>query len=260
MSRPTKQGISYFPLDVQFDDKVELLIADKGSDALSVLVTTWQLIYQNEGYYVEDGSDLYLLIRRRIMTEKTIIQDIVIAAIGRGIFDKSMHKNHKILTSKAIQKRYFIASARKKIINVYKNYLLVEVNEYKNVNCLGVNVCKNATKEEEEEEEEGDIKEEGKKQQVFDSLWNDYPKKDGRKAALKHFNNSVKNEEDEIRIKKALENYKTSVNGTDPKFVKNGSTWFNNWQDWIDYKPVEIKTKPGLMTGLNDKNYHEGAF
>lgn len=158
MSRPTKQGIAYFPLDVQFDDKVELLIADKGSNALSVLITAWQLIYQNEGYYVDGGDDLYLLIRRRIMIEKDNIQEIVMAAIDRDIFDKPMHKKYKILTSRAIQKRYFIAASRKKIVNVYKNYLLVCVNEYKNIHFLGVNVVHQSPKEKEDVKEEEDVK------------------------------------------------------------------------------------------------------
>ena len=30
---------------------------------------------------------------------------------------------------------------------------------------------------------------------------------------------------------------KTVKNG----YIKNGSTWFNNWQDWVDY--VEYKTE-----------------
>ncbi len=37
MARPTKQGLDYFLVDVQFDDKVELHIAEEGSDGLSVL-------------------------------------------------------------------------------------------------------------------------------------------------------------------------------------------------------------------------------
>jgi len=69
----------------------------------------------------------------------------------------------------------------------------------------------------------------------FEKLWELYPKKDGRKAAEKHFNTSVKTEEDLKNINKALNNYikcETVKNG----FIKNGATWFNNWQDWIDWQ------------------------
>ena len=134
MARPTKQGIEYFPVDVQFDDKIELLIADVGSDAVSTIITLWQLIYQNHGYYIEYSEDLFLLIKRRIMLDQEISKVIVNKAIKRGIFNMTLFKNHKVLTSKALQKRYFDAAKRKKIVNVNKNYL-----------CNGINVNDNST-------------------------------------------------------------------------------------------------------------------
>ena len=98
MARPTKQGIDYFPVDCQFDDKLELLIVDKGGIALAVIITIWQLIYQNNGYYVENGHDLALLIKRRIMVDAGIIEDVIKAAVDRDIFNKGLYKKHKILT------------------------------------------------------------------------------------------------------------------------------------------------------------------
>ena len=150
MSRPTKQGLDYFPLDCQFDEKMELLIAEVGSDALAVVVTAWQLIYQNNGYYIENGKDLCLLIKRRIMIDLSAVENVINLAIERNIFDKTIENDHKILTSKAIQKRYFSAGFRKKIINVYPEYLLTEVNVYKNIQLTdlsGVNVDENPIKE-----------------------------------------------------------------------------------------------------------------
>jgi len=69
----------------------------------------------------------------------------------------------------------------------------------------------------------------------FEAVWSRYPNKDGKKHALRHFNASVKTPEDYVNIQRALDNYLKSgrvFNG----YVKNGSTWFNSWQDWIDYK------------------------
>ncbi len=50
MARPTKQGIDYFPLDCQFDDKTEMYLIEKGVVGLCVMVTIWQMIYSGEGY------------------------------------------------------------------------------------------------------------------------------------------------------------------------------------------------------------------
>ncbi len=71
---------------------------------------------------------------------------------------------------------------------------------------------------------------------LFLPLWKKYPKKDGKKAALKHFNATVKTKEDFCRIAKALKNYVLYIQteGIKERFIKNGSTWFNNWEDWVD--------------------------
>ena len=163
MSRPTKQGVDYFPVDCQFDDKIELLIAEKGGISVSVLVTVWQLTYQNEGYYIAFSDDLFLLIKRRLMIEVSEIESIILAAISRNIFCEKAYLNHKILTSKAVQKRYFIAAKKKKNVNVIREYLCKGVSASDNCTYIGIDSAGNSTKvkvkEEvkEEEEVEGDV-------------------------------------------------------------------------------------------------------
>ena len=154
MARPTKQGIDYFPVDVQFDDQLELLIVDKGGIALSVIVTIWQLIYQYNGYYIENGHDLLLLIKRRIMVDPQVTEDIITAALDRGIFDKNLYEKYNILTSRGIQKRYVTAARLKKSINIVKNYLLIDVSNVGNAIYIGINVVGNATKEDVDVEED----------------------------------------------------------------------------------------------------------
>jgi len=69
----------------------------------------------------------------------------------------------------------------------------------------------------------------------FDEIWIKYPNKDGKKDALRHFEASVKTEQDWIDINIALQNYLMSERVL-KGYIKNGSTWFNNWRDWVDYK------------------------
>lgn len=85
----------------------------------------------------------------------------------------------------------------------------------------------------------------------FDALWKLYPNRQGRKAALRHFAASVKTKKNLEDIQKALTNYLAS--GTVRKgYVKNGSTWFNQWEDWIDPTPEMMQgsgsTKPPQQT------------
>jgi DNA-binding MarR family transcriptional regulator len=84
-----------------------------------------------------------------------------------------------------------------------------------------------------------DIKNDQDFGQVFEQLWKDYPRREGKKGAELHFKASVKKPEDVDRIKKALINYKASDNVVEGlsdqrkfKFIQTGKTWFNNWEDW----------------------------
>jgi uncharacterized protein YdaU (DUF1376 family) len=77
----------------------------------------------------------------------------------------------------------------------------------------------------------------------FEEVWNKYPKKLGRKEAERHFNATVLTDQDFVNIHVALENYlktKEVLGG----FIKHGSTWFNQWKDYINY--VEPKTQKEL--------------
>ena len=70
----------------------------------------------------------------------------------------------------------------------------------------------------------------------FETVWKLYPDHTGKKEAKKHYLASVKSEADVQRCLKALRNYQRServCNG----YVQNGSTWFNNWEDWEDPTP-----------------------
>jgi len=162
MGRLTKQGIDYFPLDVQFDDKSELYLIEKEAVGLAVMITLWQIIYQNEGYFINNSGDLHLLIKRRINVNINDINDCINAMLKRGILDARLYEKYGILTSKAIQKRYFDAAKRKKEVRVIMAFIVTNLDSYTNlinvdinnidVDINGINVGGNATKEEEEEE------------------------------------------------------------------------------------------------------------
>ena len=86
----------------------------------------------------------------------------------------------------------------------------------------------------------------------FEKLWKDYPLKDGQKEALRHFKATVKKYADLEAIKKALKNYKNHLLNVSWKNPKSGSTWFNNWQDWVEWKePVKPDSRiTEIISGL----------
>jgi hypothetical protein len=89
------------------------------------------------------------------------------------------------------------------------------------------------------------------KNKAFDVLWKSYPNRSGKKNALRHFNTTVKTAEDYKNIQTALQNYLASGNVKNG-FIKNGSTWFNEWQDWVE-------PTPQMMKGTAKKGYSYDA-
>jgi hypothetical protein len=72
----------------------------------------------------------------------------------------------------------------------------------------------------------------------FEDIWSRYPKMLGKKQACKAFLMTVKTEQDWSDINNALENYK-KIMPTDEQYIKHGSTWFSNWQDYLKVQPKQ---------------------
>jgi len=82
----------------------------------------------------------------------------------------------------------------------------------------------------------------------FEDIWKRYPEKKGKKAAWKHFKaktteTGVRTENKWTQINQALENY-LQTDKVKNGFIMNGSTWFNNWTDYIDYEEPGTGGKP----------------
>ena len=69
----------------------------------------------------------------------------------------------------------------------------------------------------------------------FEELYLKYPKRVGKKDAARHFEASVKTEQDWQDIQIALKNYLESERVA-KGYIQNASTWFNNWRDWVNFK------------------------
>lgn len=89
----------------------------------------------------------------------------------------------------------------------------------------------------------------------FEKLWASYPKKDGKKEAERHFRASVQSEKQWGEINQALANYLRHVKGKELQYVKNGSTWFNNWQDWVVWKGDQ--NGPNSRSSFGDRLFEQ---
>lgn len=135
-----KNGIEYFPLDCQLDDKINLIEAQFGLKGFAVVVHLLQKIYGGEGYYCEVNDDIILLFAQKYNVNGSFVTDIINASIRRGIFSEELYKKYHILTSRGVQNRYFEAVSRRKNVQVKREYLLInDTINFKNVDILSEN-------------------------------------------------------------------------------------------------------------------------
>ena len=73
----------------------------------------------------------------------------------------------------------------------------------------------------------------------FESAWNLYPNKTGKTKALQHFKSTVRCKEDEDNLLSAMKGYIKHLEVETWKKPQNGSTWFNQWKDWVGYEHSE---------------------
>ena len=64
MARPVKQGLDYYPMDVNIlsDVKMRRIIKYFGAESIAVILSVLCMIYADEGYYLACNNDLSFLI------------------------------------------------------------------------------------------------------------------------------------------------------------------------------------------------------
>ena len=166
MARKVKEGLDYFTLDCNMNDKIKLIEAEFGIKAFAIIVKLYQKIYSERGYYCEWNEDVALLFIASLGgnsgVSKSLIDVILAASIRRGIFSEELYERYGILTSKRIQEQYFDAVSRREKVEVEKEYLLVKVcknmvivsNNSINVDNNDLNVDRNTQSREEKSREE----------------------------------------------------------------------------------------------------------
>ena len=128
MARPTKIGLDYFPLDVDFfdDEKVMAISKEFGIKGEIVVIRLLCAIYRN-GYFILWND----LLRNKLMMDmpgisSELLEQIVQRLVKWGFFDKTLFDSvEKVLTSTGIQKRYVSASRKRKVVTEIPKYWLL---------------------------------------------------------------------------------------------------------------------------------------
>lgn len=78
----------------------------------------------------------------------------------------------------------------------------------------------------------------------LERLYLDYPRKEKKKQFLQRAKKHLTKPEHVEKFRTAMENYKTRIRseGIDPKYIKQPTTFFSEWEDWLD--PLNGRTDP----------------
>lgn len=178
MARPLKDGIDYFPLDVNFlkDIKIRKMLIACGPQSIAVLISLLCNIYQDEGYYIGWDEDVRFLISDDVGVKESLVQEVVTKAVDVNFFNADLFKKYKILTSIGIQKRYVEATSRRKRNRIKKSFNLINVdNNGVNVNNNSVNVDKSTQRKEKERKEKERERKVNKYMPIFTKLLDNRP-------------------------------------------------------------------------------------
>ena len=166
MARPTKKGLDYFPLDVDFlsDLKVRRIIKACGKEAVHILVALLANIYRDEGYYVLWDDDLAFLVADEVGTKEGTVEELVKKAVQVRFFDKDIFDKYSVLTSKGIQSRYILATKERKKVELEYKYLLTNEVNRSNISINGRNNSVNQGNNQQSKEKESKEKESKEKE------------------------------------------------------------------------------------------------
>lgn len=130
MARPNKQGLDYFPFDVDFfeDEKIEAISGEFGIKGEIVTIKLLCAVYRN-GYFILWSDMLKMKLLKNLPGISSELLDAILNRLVLwDFFDKNLFDSMGVLTSKGIQKRFFEATKRRQK-NENLPYLLVSVSD-----------------------------------------------------------------------------------------------------------------------------------
>ena len=251
MARPQKEGIDYFTLDVKMDDEVKLIEAKFGIAGFGALIKLYQIIYDNS-YYIKWTEREQLLYSNRINADINLVIEVVNECLKWNLFNKEMYSKYEILTSRGIQKRYVEATQRRKEVNFYQEYLLLELQgKYPervivNVNNINVDINSiNTNISTQTKLNKTKVNKSNIYTHEFEKFYSDYPNPFNKEQTFTNWKNTLKTDTVE-NIMGALANYKEYIrktNKTDKQFIVKSTNFIGQHKEYKGYLETKLEEK-----------------
>lgn len=120
MARPRKDGLDYYPMDVNFlgDIKVKKVIRSHGIQAVAVILHLLGTVYRDNGYYATYDDDILFITADELNLEESYVKSVVEKLLEVDFFNREQAEKNKVLTSIGIQERYRKATERRISVNI----------------------------------------------------------------------------------------------------------------------------------------------
>lgn len=213
MARPRKEGMDYFPHDVNLssDKKVEALRIIHGNDGYTFFCIMLELIYQEPNFEinVSDAETIQILAKKvEVTTQK--LNEMILTSIKHGCFDRKMYEEYHVLTSNGIKKRAsVVVDKREKMRSKSRSDAVPEVSLPVSSLVSDAEMGVESTQSKRKVKDKVKVKEKNKKDispKIFFAEFVSLTQEEHDKLTTAHGEDKVK------RIIETLDNYKGSNN------------------------------------------------
>ena len=116
MARPKKQGLDYFPIDVDIFEDLEVEYAKFGADGFTIYMYLLTRVYKR-GYYLEVDEDFLLVMAARLRMSEQKVMQVLNYLLKRSLFDNKrfgnkLFQSDTILTFTSISRRFYLPAKK----------------------------------------------------------------------------------------------------------------------------------------------------
>lgn len=130
MARPNKEGLDYFPLDIDIfeDEKIEAIAGEFGIKGELAVIKLLCAVYKKGYFIVWNDLTKATLLKRLPGVSKDLLDQIVARLVAWEFFNEDLFNSAKVLTSENIQAVYFEAIKRRKSPKPTKYVISADIN------------------------------------------------------------------------------------------------------------------------------------